>query len=149
MDVTITELGLMLDDLKYFGHNEIFTPAFIRLLKEEIPILKQEAISANSLDWNNINDGMSSRYMARLHQRQARLQRSNKIAASLYHDDGSEESNDEDETIDDSSELNGRERIILTFDNWKKDPGERLRRIWEWWNILHKSCKNCGTDSSL
>ena len=98
-------LELLADDLTYFGYDRIFTPAFIKNLKKEIPTLINEA--NKDFDWGTV--GNSKQYQTRS-MRRAKRKRHN---------------NDPNNNND-----------------WKKDPGEKTSRIWEWWRLRICESKN-------
>jgi hypothetical protein len=123
--VTQDSLEILADNLKYFDIPE-FNEAFIMELKKEIPKALQDA--KKTFDWDSIPEAKT--YKRRVNER-ARRRNQQAIV---------EEGNPEAPLVNQSGYQPDDNNTASTTtsspqDSWKEDPGERARRIWEWWRI--------------
>jgi hypothetical protein len=123
-DPSINALNALADELVHFGYPE-FDEDFICALKKEIP----EAIkyAKKAFDWDK--DKVSKTYRARV------LRRMRRDRQRLLVSEGAAS---EAAALADAA-LSLEEGDIRYYDSWKDDPGERARRIWEWWITWFKS----------
>jgi hypothetical protein len=122
----IEALRLLADDLACFGNGfpEFQKADFIDKLKAELPNAVEHA--KKQFDWDAIEG--SKLYDDRAKKRNLRAQKRVRESQLGQHA----------ETIPTPTQSTGRE---CTFENWKKDPGERARRIYYWWRTRFVSSK--------
>jgi hypothetical protein len=145
MYMSLLSAQLLVDDLKYFDFPE-FTPAFLVLLKEELPLLLEHA--QKDFDWSKVPG--AAEYDAALKRSQSvKAARATRAAAERARAAAQETS-----TASSSSSLSASsslsppvveeplfgeilgdlpERTIEEPVSWLGDPAEKNRRIWEWW----------------
>ena len=123
LEVTsLPALCLLVDLFKYF-ELELFDSKFLQGLKNELATAKEHAMK--SFDWDSVPK--CDLYKNRSKGRKLRQERA-KVRGDI--EDGKDE----------QSEVLGDGSKIIQFDTWKKDPGERGRRIFYWWRCrIHEA----------
>ena len=147
---SLDTLYRMVDELPQLGLKE-FTPAFIAELKTEIPALLNlvQGMQYNFEGEDAVKE--EERYVERTKMKLRRsrqratlinidnaLRQQQNADADLGGDDGAEDGamvNDIEQALDDAAEEVEGEIDEGNFRrmNWKKDVGERARRVYEWW----------------
>jgi hypothetical protein len=119
-DTSINALNALADELVNFGYPE-FDEDFIKELKKEIP----EAIkyATKAFNWDKVES--SKTYHERV------LRRARQERQRILYPEGEGAGGDTTALVEVDPSL--EEGHIHLYDSWKDDPGERARRIWEWW----------------
>jgi hypothetical protein len=119
-------LCLLADDLKYFDFPEFKRPTFIERLKKEIPIVLD--LAKRKFNWESIDK--SKNYHQRVKKR-LKKKRQQAVLCGELQDDGVGEEEDhplQPFNLDDIADINRYKES-----HWEDDPGERGRRIYQWW----------------
>ena len=119
-DMTVASASLRIDRLVHFNFPE-FTPAFLADLKAEVPQVLAHA--KKPFDWTGVPE--AAEYDAAL-ARKNKLKQTKAAAAAAAA--ASSSSVVAAPVIPEVSERTEEE-----FFDWKQDPVERARRLWEWW----------------
>jgi len=121
-DMTAASAIMRIDHLVHFNFPE-FTPAFLTGLKTELPQVLAHA--QKPFDWTGVPGG--AEYDAAL-SRKIKLKQAKTAAAAAAAAAASSSSVVAAPVIPGVSERTEEE-----FFDWKQDPVERARRLWEWW----------------
>jgi len=122
----ISSLELRIDALVNFGFLQ-FSPDFLSGMKKELPLAIEHA--KRSFDWSTLKG--AKEYDIGLERRDERHKYQQERKAQL----------NKDAVIDsekDAPTPPPTPKREIKFKTWREDPGERGRRIWEWWVLRVK-----------
>ena len=132
---SVIEVERLVDKLVNFVFDE-FSDEFISGMKNEIPDLL-ELVNSIQFDFEEEPDP-SNLYRNRVLAR-ARRARQRAIICEIERiaGDGNDVNNQLPDDIEGELREGGNiDRVDITAKNWKDDPGERARRIYEWWRMI-------------
>ena len=138
---SLANLGLMIDDLSYFNFPEL-TDEFLQNMKDELPNLLELAVTYD-FDFESI-DGEGEKYTKRVLTRARRVRKRAimcEVERRMHRGENNEDVNgiplniEEEINIVDLviNEIGANDYRVI---EWKNDPGERSRRIYEWWKTI-------------